>query len=129
MEIDKGSYRNIFLMISTAAWKSRRENRSGFSTVTAAPAPAVHNETMEKKRERETHTKDSGLTSNTHIEGAVYDRARSRCERLRAVIDRAYSLLLVRFVSCPREQVAARQPFRNACNSANTSAGAPSCML
>jgi hypothetical protein len=32
---------NIFLIISTAAWESRRKNRSGFPTVTTGPAATV----------------------------------------------------------------------------------------
>jgi len=32
---------NFFLMISTAAWKSLRKNRSGFPTVTTGPAAMI----------------------------------------------------------------------------------------
>jgi hypothetical protein len=37
----KEAFGNFFLMISTAAWKSLRENRSGFPTVTTGPAATV----------------------------------------------------------------------------------------
>jgi hypothetical protein len=33
----KDAFGYFFLMISTAAWKSRRRKRSGFSTVTTGP--------------------------------------------------------------------------------------------
>jgi len=37
----KEAFGNFLLMISTAAWKSLRQNRSGFPTVTTGPAAAV----------------------------------------------------------------------------------------
>jgi hypothetical protein len=43
VEIGKGGLRRLFLMISTAAWKSLRKKRSGFSTVTTGPT-AINNQ-------------------------------------------------------------------------------------
>jgi hypothetical protein len=37
----KEAFGNFFLMISTAAWKSLRKNRSGFPTVTTGPTATV----------------------------------------------------------------------------------------
>ena len=39
---EKVAFGNIFLMISTAAWKSLRTKRSGFPTVTTGPAVINH---------------------------------------------------------------------------------------
>jgi hypothetical protein len=43
---DKVAFSDFFLMISTAAWKSLRKNRYGFSTVTTGPTTANYS-TME----------------------------------------------------------------------------------
>jgi len=40
VEIESGGLRHLLLVISTAAWKSLRKERSGFPTVTTGPAAA-----------------------------------------------------------------------------------------
>jgi hypothetical protein len=43
VEIEKVAFGVFFFMISTAAWKSLRTKRSGFSTVTTGPTTINHN--------------------------------------------------------------------------------------
>src|SRR5215510_1312347 len=42
VEIESGGLRHLLLVISTAAWKSLRKERSGFPTVTTGPAAGSH---------------------------------------------------------------------------------------